>query len=104
MRDSRKLEDPSPAQPEDAGSEETRGLSVRLKGTMHGPYPCEFAVIETPETSVSGVFVCALLFGGALSRGQAGSARMDRRRGAKRPAMANWIPPKVELTIGRRET
>ena len=37
MRNSRKLDDPSPARPEYAGTGATRSLIGRLKGTMHGP-------------------------------------------------------------------
>jgi hypothetical protein len=59
MRDSRQLEDPPPAQPEDAGCGETRNLIEWLKRTMIVQATCGETVIETPETSVPGVFVCA---------------------------------------------
>jgi hypothetical protein len=52
-----KPENSPPAQLEDAGCEETRNLIGRLNGTMHGPSNLRVHHIETPETSVSGVFV-----------------------------------------------
>jgi len=64
MRDSRQLEDPSLAQLEDAGSEETRNLIGRLHGTMHGPSDLRVHCIETPGTPVSGVFIFGRLTSG----------------------------------------
>jgi hypothetical protein len=61
MRDSRKLEDPSPARPEEAGGEETRSLIAGLNGTMHGLSNLRVHLFETPETPVSGVSVFAQL-------------------------------------------
>jgi hypothetical protein len=46
MRDSRKLEDPSPAQPGDAGSEETCGLIARLTGRCMIQATYEFILLR----------------------------------------------------------
>jgi hypothetical protein len=67
MRDSRKLEAPLPALSGDVGGEETRSLIERLDGTMHGPSKLRLHRIETPETPVSGVFVCGGLMVNDLS-------------------------------------
>jgi hypothetical protein len=64
MRESRRLDAPSPAQLEDWEFGATRRLIGRLNGTMLGPGTCEFTAIETPETSVSGVFIFAGHFPG----------------------------------------
>ena len=58
MRESRKVETPSPAQLKERADGATRSFIGELNGTMLGPGTCEFTAIETPETSVPGVFVC----------------------------------------------
>jgi hypothetical protein len=77
MRYSRKLEYPSPAQREDAECEETCNLNGTLMGRCMVQVFCEFTAIETPEASVSGVFIF-----GRLSRCETGWRRFQDALGS----------------------
>ena len=85
MRESGQLEAPSPAQSEDAGFGATWNLVRRLNGTIDGSRTCRITAIETPGTSVSGVFVfgrCLRLL--LVSRPGRQSAALHIPRFAKR--------------------